>query len=313
MSETYLITGGAGNLACRTTFAIAQSNREIVLADIAENPVVATACGCQYIRCDLADYSKLRHLFEQFRPAVILHFASLLSGKSEQDRRTAWRINMDATFELFEMALTYGARQILFPSSVASYGGPLPNPLPEDFPQWPLGLYGVTKQSVERLGVYYHTRHGLDFRALRVPIVLSPHAAHGAASAYASRAIIEAFNSGQFQFEVTRATTPALIYIDDVIQAILALLNAPEARLTRRVYNIYAFSPTAEELAGAIGKRLPSARFDFQPDSSLAQLIESWPIGIVDESARHDWGWNPKFNLETAVNAFLAELQSKPG
>ena len=47
------------------------------------------------------------------------------------------------------------------------------DPLPEDFPQWPENMYGVTKLAVERFGIYLNQNYGFDFRCLRFPMVLS--------------------------------------------------------------------------------------------------------------------------------------------
>src|SRR5262249_18011254 len=159
-----------------------------------------------YVRGDLTKPAEVQRLLQEYQPHTILHLASLLSGSCEQDRQRGWQVNVDGGFALFEEALQAGVRKIFFPSSLAAYGGKVPDPLPEDFPQWPAGLYGVSKVACERLGIYYHQQHGLDFRCLRLPVVISRYAAAGAASAYASRAFIEAVRSGRFVFQVQPTT-----------------------------------------------------------------------------------------------------------
>ena len=192
MPKTYLITGGAGNLACQLSFDLIRQGDRVVLFDIAEQPAARVAEGCQYVRGDLTQREDLRSVLKQHKPDSVLHLASLLSGSSEQDRQWAWRVNLDGTFGLFETALQTDVEQVFFTSSLATYGGRLPDPLPEDFPQWPRGLYGATKVACERLGVYYHEQHGIDFRCLRLPIVTSQFAPPGAASSYASQAFVQA-------------------------------------------------------------------------------------------------------------------------
>ncbi len=308
--DTCLITGGAGNLACRLSFELSSRVRRLVLCDVLPHPIASVADGCEYVRGDLTDFDWLRRLIEEYRPSTILHFASYLSGSSEADRHKAWKLNMDAAFELFELAKEFGVRRFLFPSSTASYGGTLPNPLPEDWPQWPVGLYGVTKQSVERLGVYYHAYHGLDFRAIRVPIVLSPNAVPGAASADVSRAFIEATEKGKFTFRVRPETRPSVIFIEDVVRALIGILEAPEECLSRRSYNIFSMCPSAEEVAASIKLLLPDAELLFDPDPALFQLIESWPIGIDDATARRDWEWEPHFDLDAAADHFIKQVKA---
>ena len=308
MVKTCLITGGAGNLACQLTFALVERGQHVVLFDMAEQPMTRIAAGCRYVRGDLTRADDFAAVIRQQRPSTILHFASVLSGKSEEDRSTAWQVNMDGSFRLFEAAVEWGVRTVFFPSSLAAYGGRLPNPLPEDFPTWPTGFYGVTKSAVERLGVYYHDKHGFDFRCLRLPVVVSPFAPSGAASAYVSRAFVETVEKGRFLFRVRPETRPSVIYVKDALRAIVDLLQAPSDRLTRRVYNIHAMAPSATELAEAITTRIPNAAVTFGPDPQVAQLIESWPIEIDDTAARRDWGWKPNYDLAAMADDFIKQL-----
>ena len=290
---------------------LARRGEKLVLLDIAERPVAPLPSGCEYVRTDLSVQGSLAQAIERFRPNTIVHLASLLSASCEADRPRAWRVNMDATFELFESALATGVNSVLFPSSVASYGGNLPDPLPEDFPQWPQGLYGVTKLAIERLGVYYHQRHGLDFRCLRIPVVVSRHAPAGAASAYVSRAFVEAVQRGRFVFPVPPNTRIAVIYILDILRGITLLLDAPAQRLTRRVYNVHGLAPSADQIRRAILATLPQTHISFNPDPGLTALISTWPAEIIDESARRDWGWSPAYDLPAMTEHFISEIRAR--
>ena len=308
MSKTYLITGGGGVLGCQLSFALVGQGDQVVLFDIADQPATRVAEGCQYVRGDLTQQEDLRSVLKQHKPDSVLHFASLLSGSCEQDRQQAWRVNMDGTFGLFEEAVRMDVGQVFFTSTAATYGGHLPDPLPEDFPQWPTGLYGATKVACERLGVYYQEQHGIDFRCLRLPIVVSQFAPPGAASAYASQAFVQAVRSRRFVFQVRPETRPSIIYVQDALHAMEDLLRAPESQLTRRVYNIHAIAPSASQLAKVITDRIPDAEITFEPDPALVKLTESWPTTIEDATARSDWGWQPRYDLPTLADHFIEEL-----
>lgn len=306
MSETTcLITGGAGNLACQLTWKLPEFDR-LVLFDQAEQPVAPVASGAEYRRGDLTEPGSLAKLLDEVRPRVVFHLASLLSDSTERDRRRGWAVNATGGLETLEAAIASRTRIVIFPSSLASFGGPLSDPLPEDGPQWPDGLYGVTKVAVERLGVYYHRRHGLDFRGLRLPIVVSPLAHPGAASAYVSRALIEAKRSGEFTFHVREETRPSIIHIEDALSALAELSRARPERLSKRVYNLFACAPSAGEIAAAIQRRAPNFRPRFEPRGELVSLIESWPRRIDDRAARADWDWRPRYDLDRIVEDFLA-------
>jgi threonine 3-dehydrogenase len=158
----------------------------------------------------------------------------------------------------------------------------------------------------ERLGVYYHRRHGLDFRCVRLPIIISPYAPSGAASAFASQAFLEASRCGEFTFQVRPETRLALICFNDAVRAMASLLLARAERLTQRVYNIHGLTATPREIADAVCRRLPAAEMRFEPDPVVADLLASWPGAIDDSRARADWDWKAEFDLERTADAMLA-------
>ena len=305
---TCLVTGGAGNLACQLTWALAGRFDRVVLLDVAARPVGPTAANACFEQGDLLDAAGLDALFTGYAPAAVIHLASLLSGSCEQERDLAWKVNMDGTFGLFEAALRHGRPTVLFASSVAAYGGKLPAVLTDDTPQWPATLYGVTKMAAERLGCYYHEKHGLDFRCVRLPITVSRHAPAGAASAIASHAFLEAARAGRFTFTARPDTPLALIYVRDVLRAFAWLLAAPAAGLSQRVYNIAGMTTTPGDIAAAITHRLPEAVLDFTPDDAVDRVLASWPGAIDDATARRDWQWRPEWDLARMADDVLAAV-----
>lgn len=305
---TCLITGGAGNLACQLTWPLADRFDRIVLLDVAARPVGPTAPNARFERGDLLDAGGLDTIFARHSPTTVIHLASLLSGSCEQDRGLAWRVNMDGTFGLFEAALRHGRPTVLFASSVAAFGGRLPAVLTDDTPQWPATLYGVTKMAAERLGCYYHEKHGLDFRCVRLPITVSRHAPAGAASAIASHAFLAAARDGRFTFTARPETPLALIYARDVLRAFAGLLAAATTELSQRVYNIAGMTVTPGDIAAAIRRRLPDAVLDFAPDDAVDRVLASWPGTIDDSTARRDWHWRPEWDLERMADDFLATV-----
>jgi threonine 3-dehydrogenase len=306
-----LITGGAGNLACQLSWTLADQFDRIVLFDRAEAPTGKISPVSRFVRGDLLHENQLVELFQEHKPTAVIHLASLLSGSCEQDRSLAWKVNLDGTFSLLELALRHGMPKVLFASSVAAFGGSLPEVLTDDTPQWPETLYGVTKMAVERLGCYYQKRHGLDFRCIRLPITISRHAPRGAASALASHAFIEAVHSGKFVFSARPETKLAAIYVRDLLRAFGDLLSAPQSALTRRVYNIGGFTTTPGEIAAVIKNRMPGVELEFCPDDAVDGVLAAWPGAIDDSSARRDWQWQCDWNIDRTADDFLDLLKAE--
>lgn len=308
--RTCLITGGAGNLGCQLSWVLSGIYDRVVLTDVAAAPVGDIPSQAFFERSDLTDAAKLTGLLRRHRPEAVIHLASLLSGSCEQDRVRAWRVNAEGTFLLLEAAVEHGPLTVLFASSVAAFGGELPEIINDSTPQWPDGFYGVTKMAAERLGVYYQRRHGLDFRCLRLPVTISRHAPAGAASAQASHAFLAAAAGEKFKFRAWPDTPMALIYIRDVLRALKDLLSAPGARLTRRVYNLHSMTVSPRDIVVAIRRRLPRAELEFEPDPGTAALLASWPARIDDTAARRDWNWCPEFDLERTAEDLLGGARS---
>jgi threonine 3-dehydrogenase len=90
-----------------------------------------------------------------------------------------------------------------------------------------------------------------------------------------------------------------------------ALARADEAKLTRRVYNLEGFSPTAAELAAAVKMVIPDAHIDFHPQPEMVRIADSWPKELDGLCASRDWGFKSEYSLERAVRDFVEEFQAK--
>lgn len=300
-----LITGGAGNLARLLARSLSPHFETLVLTDISPVAPVGLPENAVYEPGDITHFSRLRALMDLHKPRAVVHLASLLSGSSEQDRRQAWLINTTATMEIFELALALPGCRVLFASTVASYGGELPETVDDSVTQWPDTLYGVTKVASERLGAYYRAARGLDYRCARLPIVLSAQAPPAAVSAMISRAFIESAAQGKFVFTAGPATRIVGLHLEDAIAGMAQLLLAPRESIRQPVYNLSGFSATLDEISGAIKKQRPGIEHSFKPDELSENVLNHWPGKIDDSAARRDWGWKPRYDLAATAAAFV--------
>ncbi len=307
MSEpkSILITGGNGNIARLLANRLLNDNHRVTCLDITEPQSESIVAGVDYVTADICDEAAIESTLKSKKIEIIFHLASLLSGSSEIDRRRAFNVNAHATFNLFELALANGTPRIIFPGTGASYGSDVPSILPENHPQWPENIYGVTKIANERLGVYYKLKHDLDFRCLRPPLVLSPYAPPAALTAYASHAYVAAAKDEAFTFPVSRKIGMSTIYIEDLVQGFVQLAFARKEKLTQPAYNLHALCPTAQEIANSILKVKPNFQYNFKPDPKVEALLVTAPNVFVDATARRDWGWKPISNLDDCTAAMF--------
>ena len=126
------------------------------------------------------------------RPDLIFHLAAIVSGEAERDFEKGYRINLDATRALFEAIRALNEAEgyrprLVFTSSLAVYGAPLPDLIPDDHIRAPLTSYGTQKAIAELLIDDYSRRGYFDGIGLRLPtIVIRPGRPNAAASGFFS-------------------------------------------------------------------------------------------------------------------------------
>ncbi len=309
-SNTILITGGSGNLARLLAEKLCAESHQVLSLDLRNPERHERIAAVDYFERDVRDNEFLNTIISERKPQIIFHMASLLSGSSEMDRRTAWEINATASFNLFESALEHKVDRIVFPGTAASYGNDLPSSLVQDFPQWPENIYGVTKVACERLGFYYRKVHGLDFRCIRLPMVISPFAPKNAVTAYASHAYVAAAKGQAFSFPVSADTGMSTIYVKDVVDALVQIAFAPREAIKKPAYNLHSFYPKAKDFTETISKIVPDFEYAFNPKLPVDELLKAWPNTIVDTTAREDWQWKPAYNLEKTTQDILEWLKN---
>jgi D-erythronate 2-dehydrogenase len=199
-----LILGAAGMIGRKLTARLVADGNVggyavewLTLADVVPPEHPASAAGrVDVISTDLAAPGEAERLVES-RPDLIFHLAAVVSGEAEADFEKGYRVNLDGTRALLEAARAahtadgYHPR-VVFTSSIAVYGAPLPDPIPEDFQQTPLTSYGTQKAVGELLLADYTRRGFLDGIGLRLPtICIRPGRPNKAASGFFSSILRE--------------------------------------------------------------------------------------------------------------------------
>lgn len=300
--KTALLTGGNGNLGRLVAEKLLDRGVKVIKFDIPGTEPAQTHANETVVIGDMRDQDALGRLLSDHKPDTIYHLASLLSGSSAADHQAAWDINATGSFNLLQLAMEHKINRFFFASTNASYGGKVSDPLPEDFEQWPENIYGATKVAVERLGVFFKQTHGLDFRILRFPLVISPFAPTTAVTAFPSHAFGAAMRGEPFTFPVDAECGMSTIFLEDVISSIVDYTHAPREKLTMHAYNLHAYHLTTQMVIDEILKRYPDFKYDFDINTTVKSLIDAWPNVLVDKTARDDWGWKPKYDFASSAS-----------
>src|SRR5262249_16826265 len=175
----------------------------------------------------------------------------------------------------------------------------------------PRTMYGINKLYCERLGRYYElyyrqldaqiTQGLLDFRCLRFPGLISAVTVPtGGTSDYAPEMLHAAAAGKPYACFVRPDTRIPFMAMPDAIEALLRLDAAPRDALSRKVYNVGSFNPSADEVHQRVRSAFTEAKVSFAPDVKRQGIVDSWPIDVNDETARRDWGWRPEYDAGRA-------------
>lgn len=203
-----MILGAAGMVGrklverlAREPQALGGSISRLTLADAFEPPVPeALQSVTTALTVDLAEKGVAEKLIG-IRPDMIFHLAAIVSGEAEADFDKGYAVNLDGTRALFDAIRAEGLKQglkeayvpkVIFASSIAVFGTPFPDVIPDEFFTTPLTSYGTQKAITELLLADYSRRGIFDGIGIRLPtICVRPGAPNKAASGFFSNILRE--------------------------------------------------------------------------------------------------------------------------
>jgi len=323
-----LITGASGEIGHGLITRLAEAGtRPVITLDLRPLEGDLGRKVQQQFAGSILDSHLLDRIISEFEVDLVFHLAALLSTRSEFTPVTAHHVNVEGTLNLLEFAQKEGEShgrpvKFLYPSSIAAYGLPdigtkaRAGKVREDDFNQPTTMYGANKLYCEQLGRYY-ARHykqlaaetlsgKVDFRAIRFPGLISAVTVpSGGTSDFAPEMLHAAAQGKPYPCFVRPDTRIPFLAMPDGVDAILTLAAAPKEKLTRSVYNIGGFNPSAEEIRKIVLEAFPRAQITTALDASRQGIVDSWPADVDDSAARRDWGYAPKYDLGRAFSDYL--------
>lgn len=161
MTNSVLVTGGAGYIGSHTTLALLQAGYEVVVLDNLCNSSaeslkrVAQLAGraAGFVKGDIRDRRVLDRLFTDHAVEAVLHFAGLKAvGESVAQPLRYYNNNVGGTVTLCQAMAAAGVFTLVFSSSATVYGDPATVPITEGQPVGgTTNPYGRSKFMVEQV------------------------------------------------------------------------------------------------------------------------------------------------------------------
>jgi nucleoside-diphosphate-sugar epimerase len=316
-----LITGAAGMIGRKLTARLiaeqslnGQAIDHIKLFDISPPPRPDDfATRVDAVAADIADPGTARAAVAG-RPDVIFHLAAVVSGEAEMDFEKGTHVNFDGSRALLEAIRTAGGGyrpRFVFSSSIAVFGAPFPEVIPDDFALAPLTSYGSQKAMVELMLADYTRRGFVDGVGIRLPnIVVRPGKPNNAASGFFSSIIREPLSGEE-----------AVLPVDDSVRNWHA---SPRAAVG---FLLHAAALDGEEIAPRVNLTMPgisctvaeqiaslrriagdnvASRIRRMPDPLVQRIVAGWP-GRFDARRAIDLGFKAEASFDEIIRTHIED------
>ena len=304
-----LIVGAAGMIGRKLAGRLRASGTlrgeaiaRLVLADAVEPADLVT---------DLSEPGVADELVAE-RPDVIFHLAAVVSGEAEADFEKGYRVNLDGMRSLLEAvrAAAYAPR-LVFTSSIAVFGPPLPDMIGDDHALTPATSYGTQKAIAELLLDDYSRRGFVDGVGIRLPtICVRPGAPNRAASGFFSSIIREPLNGEEAVLPVPDTVRHWFASPRTAVEFLIHAAELGSAALdTRRCLTMPGLSATvADEIEALrrVGGDGAVGLIRREPDETIAQMVESWPGGFDARRAR-ELGFRAEGSFDEIVQVYVED------
>jgi nucleoside-diphosphate-sugar epimerase len=251
------------------------------------------------------------------RPDLVFHLAAVVSGEAEDDFEKGYCVNLDGVRALFEeirLAGTGYRPRVVFCSSIAVFGPPLPELIGDEQRTTPATSYGTQKAIAELLLSDYSRRGFIDGIGVRLPtICVRPGKPNRAASGFFSSIIREPLNGEEATLPVPtdvrhwfaspRSGVGFLVHAAALDTALLGrhrCLTMPGVSATVAM-QIDALRRAAGDEAVALIRH--------EPDVTITRMVATWP-GAFDARRAGALGFRAERSFDEIVRA---HFEDEPG
>ena len=317
-----VITGGGGFIGSRLAKALLARGtlaaEKIARLTLVDQAFPAGLPGDPRLTTLAGDISDPKFAARAIAPdtASVFHLAAVVSGAAEADFDLGMRVNLQGMRNVLEQARKcVRPPRFVFASSVAAFGGDLPEVLDDSTTPAPQTSYGSQKVIGEYLVSDFSRKGYVDGRSLRLPtIVVRPGKANAAASSFASAVVREPLNGIAYECPLPPETGVWLLSPRKVVEAFIHAHDLSAAKWgANRVVNLPGITVTVGEMIEAMGKIAGAQarkRVSFKLDARIDAIVKTWPVRFATTRA-FELGFKADPGIEAVIRDYITDENVK--
>src|SRR5499427_607709 len=247
---------------------------------------------------------------------AIFHLAAVVSGAAEADFDLGMRVNLGGARAVLDQARKcVKPPRLVFASSVAAFGGDLPEVLDDSTTPVPQTSYGSQKVVSEYVIADFSRKGYIDGRSLRLPtIVVRPGKANAAASSFASAVVREPLNGVAYECPLPPETLVWLLSPRRVVEAFIHAHDLPPSAWgMNRALNLPGITVSVGQMVTAMGKIAgiqTAKRVTYKVDPRIEKIVMGWPVQFRTPRALA-MGFKADPGIEAVIRDYIADEKIK--
>lgn len=315
-----LIIGGGGVIGQKLARKLAERGHlrgqdisHMTLADVVDPASVQAGFPVQVTRVDISDRVAVDQLISEHFDVIYL-LAAIVSAHAEEDFDAGMNINLFGSYHVYEAVRQSGRKPVIvFSSSVAVYGGEVPDPIEDHTFLNPQTSYGTQKAIGELLLNDYSRKEYFDGRGFRLPTIsVRPGKPNRAASSFMSSIIREPLNGAEAICPVGPEfmhpyLSPRKCVENLIIGTEIAAEDLGQNRCMMMPGRAWSIAQLVDAMTQVAGPE-PAKLIKWQEDAVIQAIVNGWRYDLNAQKALR-LGLSADDNFQDNVRYYLEDDQ----